>query len=206
MFFTSTSTFSTMKPRIIKKLWLRGLRRLQFPYLLFTRSFSGLLLAQNWWDTIDEHLLLGGALMFDDLERLQHQGVRAIVNLSAERPDNRERLRAAQIDYLWLPVMDALPPTVDQIQRGLAWIEKRLNHGHTVYIHCAAGMGRSTTLLACWYIYAHRMSVPQVLHFIKGRRPQVAPTRWQIRRMEEFASLVQQPAVPHAYQRIAGKV
>lgn len=198
MLFASTSTLSTIKPRIIKKLWLRGLRRLQFPYLLFTRSFSGLLLAQNWWDMIDEHLLLGGALMFDDLDRLRHQGVRAIVNLSAERPDNRQRLQAAQIDYLWLPVMDALPPTVDQIQCGLAWIEKQLNHGHTIYIHCAAGMGRSTTLLACWYIYAHGMSVPQVLRFIKRRRPQVAPTRWQIRRMEEFASLVQSPAVPPA--------
>ncbi len=197
MFFTMTGTLSTMPLRMIKRLCLRGLRRVQFPYLLLSRSFSGLLLARNWWDVIDEHLLLGGALMFDDLERLQHQGVRAIMNLSAERPDNQQRLQTAQMDYLWLPVMDTRPPTVAQIQCGLAWIDKHLHNGHTVYIHCAAGMGRSTTLLACWYIYAHGMSVPQVLRFLKRRRPQVAPTRWQIRRMEEFANLMRVASVPH---------
>jgi atypical dual specificity phosphatase len=94
------------------------------------------------------------------------------------------------MDYLWLPVFDTLPPTVAQIQEGLAWIEQRLHEGHIVYIHCAAGRGRSTTLLACWYIHTHGMSVSQVLRFIKVRRPQAAPTRWQKRRLEEFAELV----------------
>ena len=174
----------------LRQVWLQGLRRVQFPFLLLRRSFWGLVLALNWWDFIDEQVLLGGALMFDDLERLRRQGVEAVVNLCAERSDNARRLRAAQMDYLWLPVADTHPPTVEQILQGLAWIEQRVYAGHKVYMHCAAGMGRSVTLLACWYLYTCEMSVPQVLEFVKRRRPQAALTRRQLHRIEEIAMLL----------------
>jgi atypical dual specificity phosphatase len=165
---------------------VQGFRRLQFTSLLLTRSYWGLMLALNWWDVIDERFLLGGALMFDDLERLRGEGVGAVVNLCAERRDDAQRLQAADITYLWLPVFDAFPPTLDQILQGVAWIEQQVHAGRTVYIHCAAGMGRSATFLACWYIYASGMSVPQVLRFLKRRRPQMALTRRQVRRLQEF--------------------
>ena len=174
----------------LRQVWFQGLRHVQFPFLLLRRSFWGLVLALNWWDFIDEQVLLGGALMFDDLERLRRQGVEAVVNLCAERSDNARRLRAAQMDYLWLPVADTHAPTVEQILHGLAWIEQRIYAGHKVYMHCAAGMGRSVTLLACWYLYTCDMSVPQVLEFVKRRRPQAALTRRQLRRIEEIAILL----------------
>jgi protein-tyrosine phosphatase len=150
--------------------------------------------ALNWWDIIDEHFLLGGALMFDDLERLQGQGVGAVVNLCAERPDNRHKLHEARIEYLWLPVIDVFPPSLDQIMRGMTWIDQQVQAGRTVYIHCAVGVGRSATLLACWYLYARGMSVPQVLRFLKTRRPQVTLTRRQVRRVKEFEVLLIQRA------------
>ncbi len=139
----------------------QGLRYVQFPFLLLRRSVWGLVLALNWWDIIDEQVLLGGALMFDDLERLRQLGVGAVVNLCAERPDNPYRLGRVQMDYLWLPVSDTHAPTVDQILQGLAWLEQRVQTGRKVYIHCAAGMGRSVTLLACWYLYTGSMNVPR---------------------------------------------
>ena len=177
-------------PHGLRQVGLQGLRYVQFPFLLLRRSFWGLVLALNWWDIIDEQLFLGGAMMFDDLARLQRQGVEAVVNLCAERPDNPRRLRVAQMDYLWLPVTDAQPPTVEQIVQGLAWIEQRVCAGQKVYIHCAAGMGRSVTLLACWYLYTGRMNVPQVLTFVKRRRPQTSLPRRQVRRIEEIATLL----------------
>ena len=182
-----------MATRRLRHMSARGLPYLHYSSLLLTRSYWGLLLALNWWDIIDEHFFLGGALMFDDLERLHGQGVRAVVNLCAERQDNQRRLHEARMEYLWLPVVDTLPPTLEQIQQGMAWIEQQIQAGRIVYVHCAAGVGRSATLLACWYMYARGMRVPQVLRFIKRRRPQMALTRWQIRRLQEFEAFL----LPH---------
>jgi atypical dual specificity phosphatase len=142
----------------------------------------------NWWDIIDEHFLLGGIPMFDDLDRLHGQGVQAVVNLCAERHDDQQRLQQAQMEYLWLPVPDAAPPTLEQIHCGVAWLEQQRLAERTVYIHCAAGVGRSATLLACWYLYASSMGIVQVLRFLKTRRPQITLTRRQVQRLHEFAA------------------
>ncbi len=180
--------------RGLRRVGVGGWRRLQFLSLLLTRSYWGVPLALNWWDVIDEQFLLGGALMFDDLERLKGEGVGAVVNLCAERPDNQPRLHEAHIEYLWLPVLYASPPSLEQIQQGVTWIARQLQAGRTIYIHCAIGVGRSATLLACWYLYATAMHVPQVIRFLKIRRPQVTLTRRQMRRLHEFEALVtQQP-------------
>jgi len=189
--------YHTARSKSRGQMWLRpvgfqGLQYVQFPFLFLRRSFWALVLSLNWWDIIDEQVLVGGALMFDDLERLRQLGVRAVVNLCAERPDNPYRLRRAQMDYLWLPVADTHAPTVDQILQGLAWLEQRVQTGRKVYIHCAAGMGRSVTLLACWYLYTGSMNVSQVLAFVKRRRPQTSLRRRQVRRIQEIAILLTQ--------------
>ena len=172
--------------RHLRRVSVGGLRRLQYTSLLLTRSYWGLMYAFNWWDIIDEHFVLGGAMMFDDLDRLQGLGVDAVLNLCAERSDNRHQLDNAGIAYLWLPVIDVCPPTLDQIMQGIGWIEQQLRANRTIYIHCAVGVGRSATLLACWLLYAKRMNVAQALRFLKTRRPQVGLTRLQVRRLEEF--------------------
>src|SRR5919205_1031373 len=123
-------------------------------------------------------------------ERLRQLGVGAVLNLCAERPDNSYRLTRAQMEYLWLPVADTHAPTVDQIVQGLAWIEQRVQTERKVYIHCAAGMGRSVTLLACWYLYTGSMNMSQVLAFVKRRRPQTSLTRRQVRRIREIDVLL----------------
>lgn len=177
--------------RNVPTAWKHGFCWLQYTSLLFTRSYRGLIRALNWWDAIDEHFYLGGALMFDDVERLQRQGVRAVVNLCAERHDDERRLDQADMVYLWLPVLDMCAPSFEQIEHGLRWIQRQLQVGHIIYIHCAAGVGRSATLLACWYVYHQGMSAAGAMQHIKAKHPQVALTRRQLHRLQAFAKSLQ---------------
>ena len=70
-------------------------------------------------------------------------------------------------------------------------------------------MGRSVTLLACWYLYTGHMNVPQVLAFVKRRRPQTSLTRRQVRRIQEIAILLMQTAgklpVQVLHERVEGR-
>jgi len=180
------------------RVGVRLFRHLQFVSLLLARSYRGLIPALNWWDVIDEHFSLGGALMFDDIERLQRQGIGAVMNLCAERQDDLYRLAEARMEYLWLPVIDTCAPTFEQIFHGMQWIERQLRAGRSMYIHCAAGIGRSATMLACWYIYSRGMSVHEALRFLKARHPQVALTRRQLRRLHEFTDSLSSPTTRRA--------
>lgn len=41
-------------------------------------------------------------------------------------------------------------PSQEMIRRGVAFIEEMNENEKTVYVHCKAGRGRSTTLVACY--------------------------------------------------------
>ena len=41
-------------------------------------------------------------------------------------------------------------PSQEMLRRGVAFIEKMNKNESSVYVHCKAGRGRSTTLVACY--------------------------------------------------------
>jgi len=41
-------------------------------------------------------------------------------------------------------------PSQEMLQRGVGFIEKMNRNKESVYVHCKAGRGRSTTLVACY--------------------------------------------------------
>lgn len=41
-------------------------------------------------------------------------------------------------------------PSQEMLQRGVGFIEKMNRNENSVYVHCKAGRGRSTTLVACY--------------------------------------------------------
>jgi hypothetical protein len=143
-----------MTARRWRRMGTQGWRRLQFPSLLLTRSYWGLIHALNWWDVIDEHFPWWCTL-FDDLERLQ--AGRAVVNLKVERRIStplREGVR-----YLWLPVRCF--PDVKQIQQ--VWSGSSSNPRWTPQVvigYRCRPFGDAVSLL----VYLCRgMRVPQVL-------------------------------------------
>lgn len=54
-------------------------------------------------------------------------------------------------DYLCIPILDALAPTVEQLEQAVSWIMTHLAH-EGVFVHCALGHGRSIIIIAGFFL------------------------------------------------------
>jgi atypical dual specificity phosphatase len=95
--------------------------------------------------------------------------VALLINLH-QRPHPPAVLDAHGLRELHLPVPDFHCPTPEQLDSGIAAIERTLDQGHRVMIHCGGGLGRSGTLLAC-YLVRRGLSPEQALARIRAARP-----------------------------------
>jgi atypical dual specificity phosphatase len=85
------------------------------------------------------------------LERLRALGVCGLVNLTELRHD-QTILAELEITETHLPVPDLTPPSPDDIRTAIAVIDAAHASGLTVAVHCAAGLGRTGTVMAAWLV------------------------------------------------------
>lgn len=67
--------------------------------------------------------------------------------------------------------------------RSANFIDYHMNKGLNVYVHCVAGMSRSSTIVANWLMRRHTLSALDALMLIKSRRPIVRPNDGFIRQL-----------------------
>lgn len=136
---------------------------------------------------ISPSLFLGGQHAVRGLHQLEQLGVTAVVNLRDEFDDAAAEI--APDRYLYLPVVDDTPPTIEQLCRGVEFIRQELRDGGRVYVHCMLGVGRSATLVAA-YLVAGGMTTEHAWSAIRRRRPFIQPTDGQMAQLAIFAKLV----------------
>lgn len=105
----------------------------------------------------------------DDLEQLKEDGISAVVTLTEySLPQNL--LFEYGFEYLHLPIADFTPPTIAQINKFTSFVFKMNQENTGVAVHCAAGVGRTGTMLACYLVYLGETS-ENAIKQIRSIRP-----------------------------------
>jgi dual specificity MAP kinase phosphatase len=112
-----------------------------------------------------------------------------VLDLQAERPDDGEKLKAKGIEYLHLPIKDAHPPELAQIESMVDWINSEILKGRKVYMHCAAGVGRAPTM-AIAYLVSTGLGVDAAYAEIKRKHPDTGPGPKQFEAVREYEEVL----------------
>jgi len=159
------SLIAAMHPALSKALFV--------PTFLWNYSLARILRRRHWWDQVDEHVVLGAMPLRRDVQRLEKIGVRGVINMCREYPGPIHQYQEFGIEQLWLPTVDFNPPSLEDVHRGVAFLDRMTGQGKTVYVHCKAGRARSATIVLCWLVQSRNMTPEQAQQHLLARRPHV---------------------------------
>jgi protein-tyrosine phosphatase len=117
-----------------------------------------------------------------DIDRLQADfGVTAVLNLhtdedidelSVPRPVLEAHYRRTGIELRRVPVRDF---DRDDLRRNLPEcvrvLDQLIEEGHTVYVHCTAGMGRSPSVVVAYLHWVEGWDLDEALRHVDSCRP-----------------------------------
>lgn len=128
---------------------------------------------RDWWNRIDEHVLLGALPFPFDVDRLSSEGVVAVVNTCEEYAGPIAKYKNLGIKQLRIPTIDFTPPVLEDIETAVEFINQQIADGGSVYVHCKAGRARSAVVVICWLIQTRQISAVCAQQWVKRNRPHI---------------------------------
>lgn len=120
----------------------------------------------------------------DPWEELQAAGITALLSLT-EYPGPATPCPEG-FACLHVPLVDFGTPSLEDLERCVAWIDEQIAAGRGVAVHCFAGIGRTGTILAAWLV-SQGMEPDAAMEELRRLRPGSVETRGQADCVRRFA-------------------
>ncbi|OAD57519.1 Protein-tyrosine phosphatase mitochondrial 1-like protein [Eufriesea mexicana] len=169
--------------------------RLTFYPTLLYNVLMARISSRNWYDRIDETVILG-ALPFRHMteQLITKENVKGVVSMNEDYElqlfsNTEKEWQKHNIKFLQLSVTDIFhSPSQDKLQLGVHFINKfsdvqtELNssdiaeetcHHKSVYVHCKAGRTRSATLVGCYLIMKNQWTPEKAVEYMQQKRPHI---------------------------------
>jgi len=121
----------------------------------------------------------------DDLTWLRRHGIEVLISLT-EEPPPRHWVNDAGLLVVNVPVPDMEAPSDRQLDHLLETIRKANAAGMGVAVHCGAGLGRTGTVLAAYFV-SQGLNPQDAVEKVRSLRPGSVETVEQERAIERFA-------------------
>ncbi|QLH08121.1 dual specificity protein phosphatase 23 [Candidatus Nitrosotenuis sp. DW1] len=105
---------------------------------------------------------------FEEMNWIRNQGVKSIVTMTEESLPNSW---LDEIEYLHVPTEDLTAPDLEKIDNAVDYIDERIKNKEPVMVHCAAGIGRTGTILASYLIKYQKMTAKDAIEKLRNERP-----------------------------------
>jgi atypical dual specificity phosphatase len=150
-------------PPLVSKL-------IYWPTFWWNALLGRVLHVRNWWDRVDESIVLGAVPLRSDVEKLAGMGITGVVNTCDEYAGPQDLYATHHIEQLWIPTVDFQHPSLENVTAGVDFMHRHISEGGQIYVHCKAGRARSATIALC-YLMAHQgMTAAEAqAHLLKAR-------------------------------------